>query len=476
MIVEDGNHRTSSQPAEDNAMAPETFTREVTLPVTVEEAFAWHERPGALDRLIPPWENVTIEERSDGVHDGARVVLRNKIGPVRVRWIAEHYDYQANRQFRDLQKSGPFTYWDHRHSFRPGGNDTCVMTDHVEYRLPGGPLGRVLGSAFVHGKLDKMFAFRHKTTVDDLTAHAKHREKGELHVAITGSSGLVGSELIPFLTTGGHHVTRVVRGSGGNGTARWDPAKRQFDASQLDGVDAVVHLAGENIAGGRWNDQRKNRIEQSRVEGTRLLCEGLAQMQNPPRVLVAASAVGFFGDRGEEILDESSGPGSGFLAEVAQKWEAATQPAVEAGIRVVNLRFAMILTPQNGALAKMLTPFKLGSGGIVGSGQQYWSWIAIDDVVGAIHHALMTNSLSGPVNAVAPDAVTNKEFTKTLGKVLSRPTFVPLPASAARLALGEMADELLLASARVEPRQLEESGYEFRHSRLEEALRFMLGC
>lgn len=456
-------------------MALETFHREVTLPVSVDEAFAWHERPGALDRLIPPWEEVTIEERSDGVQDGARVVLQNKIGPFRVRWVEEHYDYKANQQFCDMQKSGPFAYWDHRHTFRPEDDNACVMTDHIEYRLPGGPIGRLLGSGFASEKLDSMFTFRHQTTTDDLRAHTKHREKGLQHIAITGSSGLVGSELIPFLTTGGHRVTRVVRGSGGKNQATWNPAQRQFDASQLDGVTAVVHLAGENIAGGRWNDEQKKRIEDSRVGGTRLLCEGLAQMQNPPQVLVSASAVGFYGDRGEEILDESSGPGRGFLAEVAQKWEAATQPASDAGIRVVNLRFAMILHPQDGALAKMLTPFKLGAGGIVGNGAQYWSWIAIDDVAGAIHHALMSDSLSGPVNAVAPDAVTNREFTKTLGKVLSRPTVVPLPALAAKLALGEMAEELLLASARVEPGKLRESGYEFRHARLEDALRFLLG-
>jgi uncharacterized protein (TIGR01777 family) len=255
----------------------------------------------------------------------------------------------------------------------------------------------------------------------------------------------------------------------------WNPQAERFDASPLDGVDAVVHLAGENIAASRWNARVKQRLRDSRVAATRRLCEGLAEMSSRPKVLVCASAIGFYGDRGDELLDEESRPGSGFLADLAQDWECATAPAAEAGIRVVNLRFGVILSPKDGALAKMLMPFKLGVGGRVGSGKQYWSWISIDDAAGAIHHTMMTDDLVGPVNAVAPNPVTNQEFTKTLGRVLRRPTFVPMPAFAARLALGEMADELLLASSRVEPRKLIQSGYDFRQPTLEAALRHLLG-
>ncbi len=295
-----------------------------------------------------------------------------------------------------------------------------------------------------------------------------------MQIAITGASGLVGSTLVPLLTTGGHHVTKVVRREPAEGEATWDP-DGEFDAAPLDGIDAVVHLAGENIAASRWSAKVKEKIRTSRVQGTRVLCEGLAKMQNPPKVLVCASAIGFYGDRCDEELNEESANGTGFLADVAQQWEAATQPARDAGIRVVNLRFGVILSPKDGALAKMLLPFKLGGGGRVGSGKQYWSWISIDDAAGAVHHALMTDSLSGPVNAVAPNPVTNGEFTKTLGRVLNRPTVVPMPAFAARLALGEMADELLLASIRVEPQKLRRSGYEFRQPTLEAALRHLLG-
>ncbi|MCA9099699.1 MAG: TIGR01777 family oxidoreductase [Planctomycetales bacterium] len=304
-----------------------------------------------------------------------------------------------------------------------------------------------------------------------------------MRIAVTGSSGLVGSELVNFLTTGGHEVVRLVRGSGGTSNAGaashdrvvWDPTADRFDAAPLDGVDAVVHLAGESIASGRWTDMQKRRIRESRVHGTRVLSEALAAMANPPRVYVGASAIGYYGDRGDESLDEDSPPGDLFLSGVCRDWEAASQPAADAGIRVALTRLGVVLSPKGGALSKMLTPFRLGAGGRVGDGRQYWSWVAIDDVIGALHHALMTDSLAGPVNVVAPHPVTNLEFTKTLGRVLRRPTVAPMPAFAARLLLGQMADELLLASARVEPQRLLESHYHFRHPNLEDALRHVLG-
>jgi uncharacterized protein (TIGR01777 family) len=302
-------------------------------------------------------------------------------------------------------------------------------------------------------------------------------ETKPMHVLVTGSTGLVGSALVRRLTSEGHQVTRLVRTATppGSSDVSWDPAANRIATPALEGLDAVVHLAGENIATGRWTPAKKARIRDSRVQGTTLLCEALAQLVEAPKVLVSASAIGYYGDRGEQVMREESRPGDDFLADVCRAWEAATAPAEARDIRVVHLRIGMILSPDGGALAKMLTPFKLGAGGVLGSGQQYMSWIALDDIVGIIHHALHTEALRGPVNAVAPQAVTNRDFTKTLGRVLRRPTVLPMPAPVVRLLFGEMGDTLLLSSTRVVPARLEASGYAFRYPDLEGALRHLLG-
>jgi hypothetical protein len=299
-----------------------------------------------------------------------------------------------------------------------------------------------------------------------------------MNILVTGSTGLVGTALVSALNDAGHEVVRLVRSKSRSPSKEligWDPDANYVDTAGLEGLDAVVHLAGEPIASGRWNTLKKARIRDSRVRGTQLLCEALAQTARPPRILLSASAIGFYGDRGDEVLTESSPGGKGFLADVCREWEGAAEPARHKGIRVVNLRFGVILSAQGGALAKMQSPFKMGVGGIIGSGRQYMSCIALDDCVGAVLHALATGSLAGPVNVVGPTPVTNHEYTKTLGKVLRRPTIFPMPAFAARLALGEMADELLLCSNRVEPRRLQETGFQFKFPGLEAALRHVLG-
>jgi uncharacterized protein (TIGR01777 family) len=296
-----------------------------------------------------------------------------------------------------------------------------------------------------------------------------------MNVLVSGATGLIGSALVPRLEAEGHRVIRLSRSEPpSENTVRWDPERGTLDRARLEGVEAVVHLAGESIAEGRWNEEKKARIVESRAKGTRLLAEALAGLPAPPRVLVSASATGYYGERGNELLTEESAPGTSFLSTVCREWEAAADPAREAGIRVVHPRFGIVLSTEGGALAQTLPIFKLGAGGRIGSGRQYWSWVAIDDVVGSVLHSLTDESVEGPANVVTPDAPTNAEYTKVLGRVLGRPTLFPLPAPAARLALGEVADELLLASARVQPAKLESSGYRFLYPNLEGAFRHLL--
>jgi hypothetical protein len=294
-------------------------------------------------------------------------------------------------------------------------------------------------------------------------------------VALSGSTGLVGRALTPLLTSNGMMVRPLVRKKSSDASAiLMDVASQKIEAEKLEGVDAVVHLAGENI-GERWSAAKKKAIRESRVLGTRLLCETLAKLSRKPSVLVCASATGFYGERGDEVLTENCAPGGGFLADVCKEWEAATQAAEAAGIRVVRVRLGIVLAPGGGALAKMLLPFKLGVGGVLGSGNQFWSWIELDDVIGAIRHALLTPSISGAVNLTAPTPATNREFTKALGRVLSRPTILPAPAFALKMMLGEMAKELLLTSTRAVPDVLQKTGYVFRYPELDGALRHAVG-
>lgn len=453
------------------------FERTVRLPVPAARAFEWHERPGALERLTPPWERVRVVARSgDGLKPGARVTLENRLGPLRLRWEAEHRDYVPGKLFRDTALSGPFKRWDHRHEFLDTPDGYSELRDRVAYALPGGVAGRWLGGRFVRGKLRALFGYRQAVTRDDLRFALDHVDAPPLRVLVSGASGLIGSALVPFLRTQGHTVLRLVRHAPrAADEVFWNPDSGEVVLDGAVEIDAVVHLAGAGIADARWSEARKKLIRESRVRGTRALAESLAARVRPPRVVVGGSAIGFYGDAGDAWLDEASPAGAGFLAEVTQAWEAAWAPLDAAGSRRVYLRTGVVLSPAGGALAKLITPFKLGLGGRVGAGRQWWSWISIDDLVGAIAHALVTTRVRGPLNAVAPAPATSAEFARTLGEVLRRPAVLPAPAFALRLALGEMADEALLASQRVRPGVLAESGYRFRHDNLDAALRHLLG-
>src|ERR1051326_7385265 len=446
--------------------------RRTEMPVPPRGVFAWHTRPGALERLVPPWRTVRVLASSGRVENGSQVRLRIHAGPFELRWTAEHREVEPDRGFTDIQVSGPFDRWLHTHRFEPGPDGSTLLHDRI---LCEPPLGMRPGRGWLRREIERTLAWRHAVTAAHPAVHAAAAGLPRLHIAVTGSSGLIASTLIPALTTGGHRVTRLVRGVPRAGEIRWDPSGGGLDTAALRGVDAVIHLAGENIAGGRWTVARKRRVLESRRTGTRLLAEAMARAPEGPRVLVSASAIGVYGDRGEEPLTEESPLGRGFLPDVARAWEAATGPAEGAGIRVVKTRTGLVLTPAGALLQRLLVPFRLGLGGRVGTGAQWMSWISVDDLIGAYHHALTRDTLVGPVNAVASAPVTNGEFTRTLAAALHRPALFAVPAGVLRLALGELADEAVLASTRVVPGALTATGYRFRHPSLEAALAHVLG-
>ncbi|MFT7518880.1 MAG: hypothetical protein ACI9MC_001014 [Kiritimatiellia bacterium] len=450
------------------------FVKLSTMPVAPTELFAWHERPGAFARLAPPWERMRIVDGDSGLHDGTRTVFDVRKAGVWVRWVAEHRNYQQGVSFTDVQRKGPFAHWEHRHTCIPGEEEgTSNLEDRIQWTPVGGSLG-AMAVPLVEQTLHAMFRFRHRRTRDDLLRHRRYAARPRLRIAVTGATGLVGQELCAFLTTGGHHVVRVVRKDPRDGDALWDLKRETIDASALEGVDAVVHLAGASVSKS-WTTAQKRAILDSRVQGTRLLCRALSRLERKPKVLISASAVGFYGGRGDEVLTEDSKSGRGFLSEVCQDWEAQTAVARDAGIRVVNLRIGLVTTPKGAALAKLLPAFRAGTGGPIGSGRQWMPWIALDDLVGAVYHCMFEESIQGPVNAVGPNPVMQRRFAEVLGGVLNRPALMPLPAFMVRTLFGEMGKRLLLEGQRAAPTRLLDSGFEFLHPELGDLLRYQLG-
>jgi uncharacterized protein (TIGR01777 family) len=451
----------------------EIFEYRSLIEAPSSQVLKWHWNTGVMHRLIPPWENVEVLQPAAGPKTGEIAKLRLSMGPIKLDWIAEHCDYIEGKQFADKQISGPFAYWHHTHQVEPEGTNKCTLLDRVEYSLPAAPLSTTFMNEFVRNKLKRMFKYRHGVTAADLKLYNDLGGRS-MKVLVTGSHGLVGTELVSLLISQGHHVTRLARKKNSTEDIFWDPDLLKIEKDQLEGFDAVVHLAGDSVASGRWTDEKKASIRQSRIKGTRLLSETLSSLTNPPKVLITASAIGYYGDRGDEILTEESKSGTGFLAEVCREWEAATEVAEKRGIRVAHVRIGVVLSPKGGALAKMLPPFLFGAGGRLGSGKQWMSWVAVDDLAGMIEHILIHDELKGAVNGVTPSPVTNDQFTKDLGSALHRPTIFPVPGLALNLLLGEMANELLLASARVQPKKLIASGYTFRHPDLAAYLKEIL--
>ena len=444
-----------------------TYSSVVDAPIS--EVFDWHARPGAISRLTPPWQPVRVGQEASSLRDGRAVLLL----PGGVRWVAAHQPdgYNPPHQFVDQLVSAGLSSvlsWRHTHLFSAEGeaeaeNETRV-SDDVQTPVPA-------------SALRQMFAYRHRQLAADLATQrwaALHHSE-PLTVAVTGATGVVGTALTALLTTGGHRVIRLVRHPARtDGERQWQPD--QPDQDLLAGVDAVVHLAGAGIAG-RFTAAHKRAVRDSRVGPTRRLAELAAATADGPRTFISASAIGYYGaDRGDEILGEDSAPGNDFLAGLVVDWEAATAPAAAAGLRVVQVRTGIVQTPRGGTLKLLFPLFEAGLGGRLGSGRQWLSWIGIDDLADVYLRALVDSALSGPVNAVAPDPVRNLDYTRALGKVLRRPTIVPVPGFGPRLLLGaEGASELAEASQRVRPDALLAAGHTFRYARLEPALRHLLG-
>jgi uncharacterized protein (TIGR01777 family) len=429
------------------------------------EVFAWHARPGAITRLMPPWPPVRVEREAGSVRDG-QTVLRLPGG---LRWVAAHQpgEYDPPHEFADVLTSLPLS-WRHTHQFTPASPKATRVTDVVDTPLPA----RVLRP---------MFAYRHRQLADDLAAQARARELSPdpLTIAVTGSGGLIGTALTALLSTGGHHVIRLVRRLPRHAGERyWRPEEPGPDL--LSGVDALIHLAGASI-GGRFTAGRKQEIRDSRITPTRRLAELAAASHTTGapglRAFVTASAIGIYGpDRGDEVLTETSARGDGFLADVVAAWEDATAPAARAGLRTVQVRTGLVQTPRGGMLRLLYPLFAAGLGGRLGSGKQWLAWIGLDDLLDIYLRAVLDPALSGPVNAVAPAPVRNADYTAALAGLLRRPALVPVPPLGPRLLLGgEGARELAEASQCVRPQRLINAGHHFRYPELEPALRHVLG-
>lgn len=452
-------------------MKDRRFTFQSELPVSLEDAFDWHLRKGALDRLLPPWMNISFlfpPARPD--EEDGRVGLKIKKGPFSIKWILEHRDFIPNQEFSDVQVQGPFLRYSHRHHFLGIDPISCKLSDEVTFALP---------LPFLHQKVEtelaRFFSWRHAVLRDDLKMIDQYPREPQ-RILLSGASGFIGSKLKVFLQLCGHQVVRLVRRKedAAEDAVYWDPAHGNFEKDGFEGFDAVIHLAGAGLAQGRWTKEKKEQFFLSRCRDTWLLSQVLSRLYRPPKTVICASAIGFYGNRGEEELTEESARGQGFLADLCEKWEQATSSIENRGARVVHARFGVVLSAKGGMLQKMLLPFRLGLGGKMGSGKQVISWIGIDDLLGGIYHALMNEDLFGPVNLVAPQSVSQAEFAKILAKKLRRPTFCHLPAWALKMALGEMAEEMILSSQNVRPEKLLHSGYAFRYPDLQKALDFVI--
>ena len=447
----------------------------------VDDVWAWYDSPGAFRRIMPEWEGIRPVQ-AGALVDGAKTKFRVQLGPLRPMWIARHYGVVSGEVFNDVMEKGPFGKWDHEHRFVSTGSATSEIHDTIEWKLPFHPLTFWTAPFTVKGRMNQMFAYRTLRVQEDLKRIALYADRPKQSVLISGSTGLIGMQLTAFLQAAGHEVTRLVRPSTKlpsdvqhEPCVVWNDQTGEVLEGSMEGFDTVIHLAGAGIGDKRWNAQRKALIESSRTVPTEKLVHLFSQLEQPPKTFLCGSAVGIYGNRGDEELTEESAPGDNFLATTCLNWEAAGAAAKDAGIRTAWIRTGIVTTPMGGALQKLLLPAQLGAGGPAGGGRQYYSWISLDDQIYATYHLMMNEDCEGVYNFTAPQPVTQKQYAKALGRVLRRPAFAPAPGFMLKIMLGEMAQALVLDGQRVLPNRLLESGYVFQHSDLESCLRQCLG-
>lgn len=439
-----------------------------------QELYRYHARPGALQRLIPPWENTSVISSDNSLQPGSLVQLKMHAGKIGFTYTAEHTANIPDNMFVDIQKKGPLSHWEHSHYFYDE-DDGSRLHDIIEYALPLHPLLPKGIVKKVNTMLFRMFRHRERQLHHDLDRHALY-STSPMKILISGASGVIGSHLVPFLTTGGHEIYRLVRRTPipNNNEIFWNPAHNYIDTESIPEIDCVIHLAGEYIGLGRWSKARKKRVMQSRIDGTTLLAKTAAHLSPKPRVFISSSATGFYGHKGNKIITEESGKGQSFLANICSEWENAANRATKAGIRTVILRMGVGLSSRGGALCKLAD----APAGIVksfGSGNQFFSWISMDDLISAILHCMQKPSISGPVNIVSPNPVTNTCMNESAARLLRKPLLPSVPAPVLKILFGQMANELLLASCKAYPAKLLESGFSFSHPSFDDALKCQLG-
>jgi hypothetical protein len=440
----------------------------------------WYDSEEAFTRLTPEWEPIKPQQIG-ALKDGERTIFKMKLGPFPRKWIAEHHNVKRFRTFDDTMIKGVFNKWIHSRKFTPN-KDGCVIRDELEWRLPLHFASKFTSPITVMPRLRGMFRYRSDTVRDDLSKISETITQKRKRILITGSTGLIGTELYAFLSAAGHDVFRLLRVESNlppyanpDSVIRWNDLTGEIVSGSLENFDAVVHLAGAGIGDKNWSKRRKMLIEKSRTIPTEILSQKLSECENKPEVLISGSAIGWYGGRGNEVLTEESEPGEGFLPNICAKWESATQSAKDSGIRVVSMRTGIVVTAKGGMLQRLLLPAKFGALGPIGGGKQMQSWISFNDVIYSIHHLIMNKECEGPFNLTSPNPINQKDFAKLLGKVLKRPAFAPLPSFVVKLLFGEMGKDLILEGQNVSPKKLLDSGYKFVNADLESCLRHTLG-